>query len=196
MTSECMPGMQGFMSSLELLPMWGGVDPDVQLYASGRVLDDQGDWTTGQGLSDAPGQSAPAGLHACKPRITHTAYDLLSQHGRCWKPGSGAELHAWWHWNKCRGSSRPSAALLQSLQVAPLTRDSCIPASLSGEDGIDSSAASISQLNNQEPIMCSSPHENPGCCRPGGCWRCHRGRCWCQQWCTGACGHGAVPERD
>ena len=43
------------MSSLELLPMWGGVDPDTQLYASGRVLDDAGDWAVGQSLTEAPG---------------------------------------------------------------------------------------------------------------------------------------------
>ncbi|CAD7705413.1 unnamed protein product [Ostreobium quekettii] len=35
---------EGFFSSLELLPMWGGVDPDVELYASGTVTEDQGDW--------------------------------------------------------------------------------------------------------------------------------------------------------
>ena len=31
--------MQGLYASLELLPMWSGVEPDVQLFASGRVLD-------------------------------------------------------------------------------------------------------------------------------------------------------------
>ncbi|KAI8108585.1 hypothetical protein M9434_006610 [Picochlorum sp. BPE23] len=30
----------GFLSSLELLPMWSGVDPDVALYASGIVVED------------------------------------------------------------------------------------------------------------------------------------------------------------
>ena len=35
--------------------MWGGVDPDTQLYASGRVLDDAGDWAVGQSLTEAPG---------------------------------------------------------------------------------------------------------------------------------------------
>jgi DNA (cytosine-5)-methyltransferase 1 len=37
----------GFMASLELLPMWAGVDPDVELYASGVVRDDEGDWGVG-----------------------------------------------------------------------------------------------------------------------------------------------------
>ena len=42
---------EGFCSSLELLPMWSGVDPDVDLYASGNVLDDDGEWAGGQALS-------------------------------------------------------------------------------------------------------------------------------------------------
>lgn len=42
---------EGFCSSLELLPMWSGVDPDVDLYASGNVLDDDGEWAGGQALN-------------------------------------------------------------------------------------------------------------------------------------------------
>lgn len=42
---------EGFCSSLELLPMWSGVDPDVDLYASGNVLDDGGEWAGGQALN-------------------------------------------------------------------------------------------------------------------------------------------------
>lgn len=42
---------EGFCSSLELLPMWSGVDSDVDLYASGNVLDDDGEWVGGQTLS-------------------------------------------------------------------------------------------------------------------------------------------------
>lgn len=38
-------------SSLELLPMWSGVDPDVELYASGVVVDDDGDFSGGQALN-------------------------------------------------------------------------------------------------------------------------------------------------
>ena len=48
---------EGFCSSLELLPMWSGVDPDVDLYASGSVLDDDGEWAGGQTL--AAGQAIP-----------------------------------------------------------------------------------------------------------------------------------------
>lgn len=42
--------MQGLYSSLELLPMWSGIEPDVQLFASGRVLDDDGEFAGGQAL--------------------------------------------------------------------------------------------------------------------------------------------------
>ena len=52
-----LPDVQGFLASLELLPMWGGVDPDTPLFASGRVLDDAGDWSTGQALNEAPGEA-------------------------------------------------------------------------------------------------------------------------------------------
>ena len=41
---------QGMFGSLELLPMWSGVDPDVELYASGVVVDDDGDFSGGQAL--------------------------------------------------------------------------------------------------------------------------------------------------
>lgn len=43
---------QGMFGSLELLPMWSGVDPDVELYASGLVVDDEGDFSGGQALND------------------------------------------------------------------------------------------------------------------------------------------------
>lgn len=32
--------------------MWSGVDPDVELYASGVVVDDDGDFSGGQALND------------------------------------------------------------------------------------------------------------------------------------------------
>jgi hypothetical protein len=55
--------LQGLYASLELLPMWSGIEPDVQLFASGRVLDDQGDWAGGQTLGEDSGSSAPMCLH-------------------------------------------------------------------------------------------------------------------------------------
>ena len=38
------------MSTLELLPMWGGAEPDVELFASGNVVDDDGEWAGGQAV--------------------------------------------------------------------------------------------------------------------------------------------------
>ena len=52
---------EGFCSSLELLPMWSGVDPDVDLYASGNVLDDDGEWAGGQALNT--GMSLTLAMH-------------------------------------------------------------------------------------------------------------------------------------
>jgi hypothetical protein len=51
---------QGFHASLELLPMWSGVDPDVELFASGKVLDDDGEWGGGHPLgSDGDATGVP-----------------------------------------------------------------------------------------------------------------------------------------
>ena len=47
--------MKGFCASLELLPMWSGVEPDTELFASGRVLDDDGDWAGAQTLDSPTG---------------------------------------------------------------------------------------------------------------------------------------------
>ena len=58
---------QGFLASLELLPMWGGVDPDTSLYASGRVLDDAGDWASGQATSTDAGALLSCGCTAGQP---------------------------------------------------------------------------------------------------------------------------------
>lgn len=43
------------MATLELLPMWGGAEPNVQLFASGIVLEDGGEWAGGQKLKEAAG---------------------------------------------------------------------------------------------------------------------------------------------
>ena len=53
-----MVGVQGLYASLELLPMWSGVEPDAQLFASGRVLDDDGEWAGGQSLGEGSGSSS------------------------------------------------------------------------------------------------------------------------------------------
>jgi len=51
-------GMQGLYASLELLPMWSGIESDVQLFASGRVLDDDGEWAGGQSLGEGSGSGS------------------------------------------------------------------------------------------------------------------------------------------
>lgn len=45
--------MQGFMSALELVPMWTGVDHDVEIFGSGVVTEDDGDWGAGGISADA-----------------------------------------------------------------------------------------------------------------------------------------------
>ncbi|KAK9918243.1 hypothetical protein WJX75_002529 [Coccomyxa subellipsoidea] len=61
LTNFAIYNAEGLYASLELLPMWSGIEPDVQLFASGRVLDDQGDWAGGQTLGEDSGTSAADG---------------------------------------------------------------------------------------------------------------------------------------
>ena len=63
------PG-QGLLATLELLPMWSGVEPDVELYASGRVLDDDGEWSGAQTLADTAG---PACIGLLPVSLSHYA---------------------------------------------------------------------------------------------------------------------------
>lgn len=60
-----MPHAQGFYSSLELLPMWAGIDSDVELFASGVVGEDHGDWADATAApaaaSDGAGGSGSSG---------------------------------------------------------------------------------------------------------------------------------------
>ena len=77
---------EGFCSSLELLPMWSGVDPDVDMYASGNVLDDDGEWAGGQAL-DAGMLAAPCMTICTQPycavfRMLHT----VNQTAKCSMP--------------------------------------------------------------------------------------------------------------
>lgn len=49
------------MTSLELLPLFSGVDTDVEIFASGNVAEDEGDWAAGaQPLAAAEGEAAKA----------------------------------------------------------------------------------------------------------------------------------------
>ena len=50
--------MQGFFSALELVPMWSGVDHDVEIFASGVVTEDDGDWGTTEGTKEQAGAAA------------------------------------------------------------------------------------------------------------------------------------------
>lgn len=38
------------MSTLELLPMWRGTETDIDIFFSGNVREDDGEWSGGQSL--------------------------------------------------------------------------------------------------------------------------------------------------
>lgn len=74
---------EGFMSTLELLPMWQNVDSDVELFGSGIISqmdDDDSEWSTGHALSNLsallPVALQPFSLHmSLAPCIAiHTSY--------------------------------------------------------------------------------------------------------------------------
>lgn len=60
----------GFMSTLELLPMWQDIDPDVDLFGSGIVseLDEAAsEWGTGHTLSlDGPSACSQICMRSCR----------------------------------------------------------------------------------------------------------------------------------
>ena len=61
------------MSTLELLPMWGGAEPDVDLFFSGEIIEDDGEWAGGQSLQNFDAGEMPkhTGTYAalmCKTR--------------------------------------------------------------------------------------------------------------------------------
>lgn len=59
---------EGMMSTLELLPMWGGAEPDVELFASGNVVDDDGEWAGGQSLeASVEGAGCAGGSNSSAP---------------------------------------------------------------------------------------------------------------------------------
>lgn len=45
------------MSTLELLPMWSGTETDTDLFFSGTVKDDDGEWAGGQTLEGGTGNN-------------------------------------------------------------------------------------------------------------------------------------------
>eukprot|EP00798_Chlamydomonas_sp_ICE-L_P026223 gene26223-11957_t len=56
---------EGFFSTLELVPMFSGVDHNIDIFASGVVAEDEGDWCTGgQALEEKPAGDAGSGSSA------------------------------------------------------------------------------------------------------------------------------------
>ena len=110
---ECLPrrlltdfsiyNADGLMATLELLPMLAGVDTDVELYASGVVVVDDGDFSGAQTLaadgnaaSSADGEGGSSGAGSAKNSSTSKASDAgmrmyLSQI-REWVVEFGAEM--------------------------------------------------------------------------------------------------------
>ncbi|GAX75038.1 hypothetical protein CEUSTIGMA_g2482.t1 [Chlamydomonas eustigma] len=54
---------EGMYSTLELVPMWSGVDHDVEIFASGIVTEDDGDWDVKEAgaVAEAAGESGAGG---------------------------------------------------------------------------------------------------------------------------------------
>eukprot|EP00955_Chlamydomonas_euryale_P098086 365123-Chlamydomonas_euryale.AAC.26 len=52
---------EGFFSTLELVPMWSGVDHDVEIFASGVVTEDEGNWASGSKDSPAKADAGSSG---------------------------------------------------------------------------------------------------------------------------------------
>merc|ERR1719375_832129 len=46
--------MDSFFTTLEVLPMWNGVDPDMPIYASGSMTEDADDWANGIAVNAPP----------------------------------------------------------------------------------------------------------------------------------------------
>ena len=53
------------LATLELLPMWSGVDPDVELFASGDVAEEDDEWKGGHSLDGSAAPAPDAGRHLC-----------------------------------------------------------------------------------------------------------------------------------
>lgn len=57
--------------------MWSGIEPDVQLFASGRVLDDDGEWAGGQSLGEGSGSGSGSGSGVYFRSLCSKAASLL-----------------------------------------------------------------------------------------------------------------------
>ena len=62
--------------------MWSGVDPDVELFASGKVLDDDGEWSGGHAVGsdgDAAGGAFAYARRCHYVSLNFSVADLLIQ---------------------------------------------------------------------------------------------------------------------
>ena len=67
------------MSTLELLPMWGGAAPDVDLFFSGDVFDDDGEWAGGQSLEASASEDGVALCSLLAFEATPAAIKIASE---------------------------------------------------------------------------------------------------------------------
>ncbi len=67
------------MSTLELLPMWGGAAPDVDLFFSGDVFDDDGEWAGGQSLEASANEDGVALCSLLAFKATPAAIKIVSE---------------------------------------------------------------------------------------------------------------------
>ena len=63
----CRARAQGMLATLELLPMWSGVDPDVELFASGDVAEEDDEWKGGHSLDGSAAPAPDAGMYLLRP---------------------------------------------------------------------------------------------------------------------------------
>ena len=119
--------VQGMFASLELLPMWSGVESDVELYASGVVVDDDGDFSGGQALNDG---GLEAMVHGCKMppglwlvgvvgRQTATSRAARGPE-RQWVGGCSKECTGRWFLGSERQSPRGAPAMSRDRHRQPL----------------------------------------------------------------------------
>lgn len=86
------------MSTLELLPMWAGVEPDVELFFSGAISDDMGEWAGGQALQ---GTAEEGEAFVRSFFVSRVAEDLLQYH----EQGLSDLQHCFHRYNEfCKGN--------------------------------------------------------------------------------------------
>ena len=105
--------------------MWSGVDPDVELFASGRVLDDDGEWTGGQTLGEA-GDDAAGAICLHQPLAWNLRFQcckwILSVLRRCCDHIACCLVSFWQGVTEHMGAQAPAAALAGPAQARPPPR--------------------------------------------------------------------------